>query len=112
MASPLRLRKGCFEIRFLVNRGPGEQPGGSLLHRGARLGLVIPKRLAKRATLRNLLKRMAREAFRQAGSALPAADVVLKLVKAPLPAVVSKADLACRRSWRRSIDELLAGLVR
>jgi ribonuclease P protein component len=112
MASPLRLRKGCFELRFLFHREPGEQPERSLLRCGARLGLIIPKRLAKRATLRNLLKRMAREAFRQAGSALPAADVVLKLVSAPQPVVVSKADLACRRSWRRNIDELLAGLVR
>jgi ribonuclease P protein component len=106
MASPLRLRSGCFELRFKKHEAK-EASAPS----GARLGLIVPKRLARRAVLRNLLKRLAREAFRQASGPLPAVDMVLRLVKPPLPAA-RRVDQAMRQSWRQSIDELLAGLRR
>jgi ribonuclease P protein component len=106
MASPLRLRSGCFELRFKKNEAK-EASAPS----GARLGLIVPKRLARRAVLRNLLKRLAREAFRQTSGPLPAVDMVLRLVKPPLPAA-RRVDQAMRQSWRQSIDELLAGLRR
>src|SRR5262249_2233430 len=51
---------------------------------GARLGLVIPKRWARRAVERNLVKRQLREAFRQLAATLPAEDFVFRLVR-PLP---------------------------
>lgn len=73
----------------------------------ARLGLVIARRLARRAVLRNLVKRIGREAFRQARSGLPACDLVLRLAR-PLPL----ADPAGRAAWRREIDGLLAKLPR
>lgn len=103
MASPLRLRGGCFELRYRRNE-TASIPGV-----GARLGLVIPKRLARRAVLRNQIKRLAREAFRQFLPTLPAVDMVLRLVKPPLPSKEA-ADREWRHTWRRNIDGLLAGL--
>lgn len=54
--------------------------------------------------LRNLVKRLAREAFRQNPS-LPPCDVVLRLAR-PLP----RADRAARQAWRTEMDELLTRL--
>ena len=45
----------------------------------ARLGVVVAKKLAKRANLRNLVKRIARETFRRHREALPAMDLVVRL---------------------------------
>ncbi len=45
----------------------------------ARLGLIMAKRLAQRASTRNALKRVVREAFRQQRLQLPAADYVVRL---------------------------------
>lgn len=46
-----------------------------------RLGLVIPKKQARTAVLRNAIKRQAREAFRHKRSGLPALDLVLRLTQ-------------------------------
>jgi len=105
MASPLRLRSGCFELRYRGNES------GRPEDTGARLGLVIPKRLARRAVLRNQIKRLAREAFRQFLPVLPAMDLVLRLTKPPLPAKTT-VSRELRHAWRRDIDGLLAGLPR
>lgn len=45
----------------------------------ARLGLVVAKKLAKRAVQRNLIKRIGRDVFRHACASLPAYDLVLRL---------------------------------
>lgn len=74
----------------------------------ARLGLIIAKRLARRAVQRNLLKRIAREAFRHARPALPNYDLVLRLTKSP----GSLLDSEARLSWRADIERLLARLPR
>jgi ribonuclease P protein component len=103
MASSLRLRGGVFELRYRRNENAEVQGTG------ARLGLVIPKRLARRAVLRNQIKRLAREAFRQALPTLPAVDIVLRLIKPPL-LTLAKVDRELRHAWRRDIDSLLAGL--
>jgi ribonuclease P protein component len=103
LASPLRLRGGCFELRYR----PNEE--AKLDGTGARLGLVIPKRLARRAVLRNQIKRLAREAFRQVLPELSAMDLVLRLTKPPLPAK-ALVDRELRHAWRRDIDSLLAGV--
>ena len=103
MASPLRLRGGCFELRYRRNEE------AKLQGTGARLGLVIPKRLARRSVLRNQIKRLAREAFRQILPALSALDLVLRLTKPPL-AGKALVDRELRHVWRRDIDSLLAGL--
>jgi ribonuclease P protein component len=105
--SRTRVSGGCFELRYRLR-----QPGlpGSPADR-ARLGLIIPKRLAKRAVLRNLLKRLAREAFRYAMPGLPPMDMVLRLAKPPL-AVGAQLDRLQRQSWRKTMDALLAGVPR
>lgn len=68
-----------------------------------RLGLVIARKHAPRAVLRNLIKRLAREAFRTARD-LPALDLVLRLRVQPTP--------VDRRALRAEIDDLLARLPR
>jgi len=73
----------------------------------ARLGLVIAKKLARRAVWRNAIKRVGREAFRTARMELPAMDLVLRLAK-PVAAV----DAEARRLWRLEIDALLRKLPR
>lgn len=45
----------------------------------ARLGVVVAKKLAKRANVRNLVKRIAREIFRRHRVLLPAYDLVVRL---------------------------------
>lgn len=45
----------------------------------ARLGVVVAKKLAKRANVRNLVKRIVREQFRKARVALPPLDLVVRL---------------------------------
>lgn len=45
----------------------------------ARLGLVMAKKLAKRAVQRNLLKRIGRDVFRHVRASLPPYDLVLRL---------------------------------
>jgi len=45
----------------------------------ARLGVVVAKKLAKRANTRNLVKRIARECFRRNRESLPAVDMVVRL---------------------------------
>ena len=77
-------------------------------YRTARLGLVVPKRNAKRAVHRNLVKRLAREAFRHVCTQLPAHDLVLRLGK-PLNAQAVTLDRQ-RKEWRVQIDELLRRL--
>jgi ribonuclease P protein component len=50
---------------------------------GPRLALVVPKRFAASAVLRNRIRRLAREAFRLGQAAIGAQDCVVRLVKAP-----------------------------
>ena len=51
--------------------------------RGARLGLVVAKRLLKRSVDRNLIRRLGRESFRQLRPALLNRDLVLRLATRP-----------------------------
>ena len=70
----------------------------------ARLGLIVPKRLAHAASLRNAVKRQGREAFRQICHGLER-DVVLRLkVKQRKQADGLQEQ---KRSWRGEIDALL-----
>jgi len=74
------------------------RPGGLAT---ARLGVVVAKKLARRAVLRNLVKRICREEFRTRREALPCLDLVVRL-SAP-------AAGASREALR---DDLLALLGR
>jgi len=52
---------------------------------GARLGLVVAKRLLRRSVDRNLVRRLAREHFRLLRSRLPSRDLILRLAVKPKP---------------------------
>ncbi len=69
-----------------------------------RLGLVVPKKQARSAVLRNAIKRQVREVFRKQKSALPALDLVLRLAR--------PADAIDKPAWRAEIAALLAQLPR
>lgn len=57
---------------FIVHYRPNEG-------KTARMGVVVAKKLAKRAKVRNLVKRIAREQFRVRRGELPAVDLVIRL---------------------------------
>jgi ribonuclease P protein component len=71
----------------------------------ARLGLVIAKKLARRAVLRNAIKRVARETFRHLRPTLPPLDLVLRLAKPG-----ATPGTASRRIWRAEIEALFGRL--
>ena len=96
------LRGQLFVLHYRSNTRPG-----------ARLGLVIPKKQARTAVLRNAIKRQAREIFRMTSSELPAMDLVLRL-NAPVnrpKKVAYAADLQVRAAWRTEIASLFTQLV-
>lgn len=95
-ANVFAVRRTLRSRHFILNFAPNQ------LVR-ARLGLVVGRRMVKRAVARNLLKRLAREAFRVVHESLPALDLVLR-VTAPLEDVG-------RRELRAEIDSLLRRLV-
>ncbi|THF64490.1 ribonuclease P protein component [Pseudothauera nasutitermitis] len=70
----------------------------------ARLGVVVAKKLARRASLRNLLKRLTRENFRKTRATLPKLDLVVRLH--------AKADDASRAQLNEDLARLLARLPR
>jgi ribonuclease P protein component len=93
LKSGASLRSRHFVLKHRANDGGG-----------ARIGLVVARRLLKRAVDRNLVKRIAREAFRAERWRLTSADLVLRLAVAP-----AGID---RRELRSEIDALLARLSR
>ncbi len=64
------IRGSCFDLHHTAS---GRQQ--------ARLGLIISKRFARSAVLRNLIKRQIREMFRHTSSLLPAEDIVFRLAR-------------------------------
>lgn len=97
------MRGAHFDLHYLRIETGAAHSGG------VRLGLVIGKKLARRAALRNLMKRIGREAFRLARPALPDCELVLRLAKPVHDADLS--DRKTRRAWRVEIDNLLARLA-
>ena len=69
----------------------------------ARLGLVVAKRLLKRAVDRNLIRRLARESFRKLHYRLPSRDLILRLMTKP-----GSLD---RRALADEIQNLLGKLI-
>jgi len=70
---------------------------------GARLGLVVAKRLLRRSVDRNLIRRMARENFRVVRTQLPSLDLILRLATKPVP--------LDRRSLAEEIRGLLSRMI-
>ena len=95
------LRGRNFDLHYLSRESVAPVPPV-----GARLGLVIAKKLARRAVQRNLLKRLAREVFRHVRQKLPPYDLVLRLSRAP----GSSLDKVARRLLRTDVEQLLVRL--
>lgn len=70
----------------------------------ARLGVVVAKRLAKRAAVRNLVKRIVREQFRKRRVDLPTLDLVVRLN--------ARVDDATRAMLNEDIVQLFGRLKR
>ena len=75
---------------------------------GVRLGLIVPKRLARAASLRNAIKRQGREAFRLMAVEIPPCDLVLRLTR--IVKGVNASNCAQRKVWRTEIETLLRRL--
>lgn len=73
-----------------------------------RLGLMIPKRLARASSLRNAIKRQGREAFRLMTVDMPPCDLVLRLTR-PIKGVAASDD-GWKKVWRAEIEGLLKRL--
>lgn len=95
MAARKVVRGECFDLHFCPANAAS----------GARIGLIVPKRLARAAVLRNAIKRQGREAFRLVASAIPPCDLVLRL-KRPVPGAGAR-DRAQRMAWRTEMETLL-----
>ncbi|MGH8843687.1 MAG: ribonuclease P protein component [Advenella sp.] len=72
----LRGRRVSRGALFTLNHA---QPSPPLPEPTARLGMIIAKRFAVRATTRNTIKRVIRESFRHHRLNLPAADYLVRL---------------------------------
>lgn len=72
----------------------------------ARLGIVVGKKFAPRASERNLVKRLVRELFRQRQDQLAGRDVLLRL-QARFP----RAEFASRNAVRQTCRTELAALM-
>ncbi|MBA3033715.1 MAG: ribonuclease P protein component [Gammaproteobacteria bacterium] len=97
------LRGACFALHYRPNDKPH-----------ARLGLVIPKKQARDAVLRNAIKRQARELFRLRRAGLPPIDLVLRLARPLDPAGPARRviDPQARAAWRTEIGALFDQLQR
>jgi len=98
MAARRVFRGECFDLHY--------RPAGT--DSNARLGLIVPKRLARTASLRNAIKRQGREAFRLVVDEIPRCDLVLRLTR-PIKGVTA-TDSAQRRVWRGEMEMLLKRL--
>ena len=102
--------KRAYDAVFADNRRLADRYWTVLVHErpraaeGARLGLAIAKRRARRANDRNRIKRVARESFRHVRSALGARHVVVMNRDA-----AASADAA---ALRRALDALWERLLR
>jgi ribonuclease P protein component len=97
MAARRVVRGRCFDLHY--------RPGMN----GPRLGLIVPKRLARAASLRNAIKRQGREAFRLLSAELPPFELVLRLSRAVKG--VRAADGEQKVVWRAEIEALLRRLA-
>ena len=86
------------QLRF--RRGPFVLMAGATDAASARLGLIVAKRVLRRAVDRNRAKRVIRESFRQHGD-LPPLDVVVRLLvgSPPLPAQADRLFATLTTLW-------------
>lgn len=98
-AATLKGRRVARGALFVLN-----VPRTSTSDAPARLGMIVAKRLARRAVTRNTIKRVLREAFRAQRHALPQRDFVFRLVAAIEPSSLT----ALKKQVRAEADALLS----
>ncbi len=98
MAARRVVRGESFDLHYSL-ANPGEY---------SRLGLIIPKRLARTASLRNAIKRQGREAFRLIAAEISPCDLVVRLTR-PFKGVNAR-DSIQRKAWRTELGSLLKRL--
>lgn len=77
------------------------------------LGCVVPKRHARRAVTRSLLKRQVRGAFERHGAALPRGMWLVRLRQAfALAEFPSARSVALQRAARSELDQLFTRQAR
>jgi ribonuclease P protein component len=89
-----------------------DRPEAKAVEECMAVGLVVPKRHARRAVTRNLIKRQARSAFDARAASMRAGHWVLRL-RAPYDPkqFVSAASPALRGSVRDELARLLGGMA-
>ncbi|MEK0428483.1 MAG: ribonuclease protein component [Pseudomonadota bacterium] len=97
-SSVFRLRPAFRTEHFALYQRPN-----SLDH--PRLGIVVAKRLAQRAVTRNMIKRVAREAFRRA--LLPNVDCIIRLTTQ----IVARGQTASSSAGKRVLASELQLLL-
>ena len=90
------LVRGHYFFLHVVKRNDGEPS----------LGLIVPKRILKKATSRNSAKRVVREAFRHARHDLPKGDFIIRLKSAPAPASLTLLKNALRGDIERILKKV------
>ena len=91
LRSPRKLRSQALLLHVAAGR-----PGVS------RLGLVVPKRLARQSVDRNRLKRLARETFRRHAAKTAGLDLVLAMREAVAP----EGEAAWVAQWRDLLERV------
>lgn len=74
----------------------------------ARLGLIVPKKLASRAVTRNTIKRVIRESFRHHAHQLPPADYVVRLHQPIKPCSLT----SLKKHLRQQVDRLWSNAIK
>ncbi len=117
-ASALRMRVCArtddFALHFMAHRAGtsttlANRSNSDLMQPWPQLGLVVPKRFAKHAVRRNLIKRLARECFRQyagqRGDSLSAGLWVVRLNRSINNIPLSSSQ---KRQWAAQLADLFA----
>ena len=96
---------------FTIHQIPRTEPAGpeeaTDKTNGARLGIVVPKKILRSAVHRNLVKRIVREAFRARAVRLAPTDVVVRLTGKPRAPDGIRTLLIDRRALATEIGMLL-----
>jgi ribonuclease P protein component len=77
-----------------------------------RLGVVVPKRLAKKAVTRNLIRRQVRELFQARHDHLPLADYVVRLRQGFVARdFISASSVPLKQKVRMEVEQLVHQLL-
>jgi ribonuclease P protein component len=78
----------------------------------SRLGVVVPKRLAKKAVTRNLIRRQVRELFQAQQKHLPVADYVVRLRQGFVTRdFISASSRPLKQKVRTEVEQLVQQLL-